>query len=95
MGLVFRVKKFFDANAILVTVSTLLLLFLVVVLSIRLRAGEMATMFKIGCGKGTILSLILAELLIVFLVAAAIIGVGVWFVQMNADDLVRGLLNRT
>lgn len=95
MSLVFRVKKFFTANAIMVAASTALLLFLVVLLSIRLRQGEMETMFKIGCGRGTMAMLIAAELLIVFLIAAVCITLGVIAVQWNADDLVRTLLNRS
>ena len=95
MSLVFRVKKFFTANAILVAFSTALLLVLVVLLSIRLRKGEMETMFKIGCAKRTMASLILAELLIVFLVAGICITLGVITVHWNADDLVRSLLSGT
>jgi len=95
MGLVFRVKSFFTANAILVAVSTALLLILVVLLSMRLRQGEMQTMFKIGCGKGTMAWLLAAELAIVFSVAAILIVAGVCWVQANSDDLVRTLLNRS
>ena len=93
MNLVFRVKRFFTANAVLVAISTALLLLLVILLSIRLRQGEMETMFKIGCGRGTMASLIFAELAIVFLVAGVCISLGVIFVQYNADDLVRSLLS--
>jgi putative ABC transport system permease protein len=95
MGLVFRVRRFFNANALLVAVSTALLLCLVVLLSIRLRQGEMETMFKIGCGRGTMASLIAAELLIVFLVAGLCITAAVVAVQLNADELVRTLLSRS
>jgi len=52
MSLVFRVKRFFDANAILIGVSTGMLLLLVLMLSLRLRAGEMQTMFQLGCSRG-------------------------------------------
>ena len=95
MDLVFRVRRFFTANAILVAVSTALLLCLVVMLSIRLRQGEMATMYKIGCGRGTMMALILAELSIVFLVAAVCITLGVILVQTNADQLVQTLMSRS
>ena len=93
MDLVFRVKQFFTANAILISLSTTLLLLLVILLSIRLRKGEMETMFKIGCGRGTMISLILAELVIVSAIAACCIALGVWCVQLNADELVRGWLS--
>ncbi|MGI9517512.1 MAG: ABC transporter permease [Pirellulaceae bacterium] len=92
MQLVFRVQKFFNANAILIGFSTALLLVLVVLLSIRLRAGEMETMFKIGCARGTMASLIAAELFIIFVMAAACVGVVVTVTNWYADDLVRSLL---
>jgi putative ABC transport system permease protein len=88
MAMVFRVQKFFQANALLIGMSTLLLLALVVALSIRLRAGEMETMFKIGCSRGTMASLIVAELAIV-LCAAAVVIAGITVVALaNADALV-------
>lgn len=95
MSLVFRVRQFFNVNAILISISTCLLLFLVILLSIRLRKGEMETMFKIGCGRGTMAALVLAELSIVFVVAAICISLGVLLIQWNADDLVRGWLSGT
>jgi hypothetical protein len=46
--LVFRIKRFFDANAALVGVATGLFLLLVVLLSVRLRRPEMETLFRLG-----------------------------------------------
>ena len=92
MQLVFRVQRFFNANALLIGASTALLLVLVVLLSIRLRAGEMQTMFKIGCARGTMASLIVAELLIVFALAALCVTSVVVATSWYADDLVRSLL---
>ena len=65
LGLVFQVKRFFDANFALITVSTALFLVLVVLLSRRIRKREMETMFKIGCSRLTVFWLQAAELLIV------------------------------
>jgi len=78
MSLVFRVKRFFDANAILIGVSTGMLLLLVLMLSLRLRAGEMQTMFQLGCSRGRILQLQFAEIFIIVSIAAVLIGVTVW-----------------
>ena len=78
MSLVFRVKRFFDANAILIGVSTLLLLVLVLMLSLRLRAREMQTMFQLGCSRGRIFQLQFAEVLIIVSLAAALVGLAVW-----------------
>jgi len=72
LDLVFRVKHFFDAQALLVGVTTALLLALVVLLSLRLRRGEMETMFKIGCARWMILSMQATEIVIVVAAGVAI-----------------------
>jgi zinc transport system substrate-binding protein len=83
LDLVFRVKRFFDAQAMLVGVATALLLSLVVLLSLRLRRGEMETMFKIGCARMTIVWLLATEIVIVLAVGLAI-AVGLsWVVLQN------------
>jgi putative ABC transport system permease protein len=83
LELVFRVKRFFDAQAALVGAAMVLLLVLVALLSLRLRRGEMETMFKIGCARTTIISLVTAEIALV--VAAGIaIALGLsWVVVAN------------
>ena len=65
LGLVFRIKRFFDANAALVGVATGLFLLLVVLLSLRLRRPEMETLFRLGCARGLIAKLVGAELLVI------------------------------
>ena len=83
LDLVFRVKRFFDAQALLVGVTTALLLSLVVLLSLRLRRGEMETMFKIGCARRTIIWLLATEIVIVVAVGITI-AVGLsWVVLQN------------
>ena len=83
LDLVFRVKRFFDAQALLVGVAMALLLSLVVLLSLRLRRGEMETMFKIGCARMTIVWLLATEIVIVVAVGIAI-AVGLsWVVLQN------------
>ena len=62
LGLVFRIKRFFDANAALVGVATGLFLVLVVLLSLRLRRPEMETLFRVGCARGLMARLMAAEL---------------------------------
>jgi putative ABC transport system permease protein len=62
LGLVFRIKRFFDANAALVGVATALFLLLVVLLSVRLRRQEMETLFRLGCARGLMARLVLVEL---------------------------------
>ena len=83
LDLVFRVKRFFDAQALLVGTAMALLLALVVLLSLRLRRGEMETMFKIGCSRMTIFWLQATEILIVVLAGIAIAAGLSWMVLQN------------
>jgi len=92
MSMVFQIEKFFNANAILIAISTGMLLVLVVMLSLRLRKREMETMFKLGCSKGTILMLQLGEMGIIFGVAAIILSFAVWGVDQGCGDWVEALL---
>lgn len=65
LGLVFKVKRFFDLNYALVAASTGLFLALTILLSLRLRQREMQTLFQLGCSRGTVFWLQALELLIV------------------------------
>jgi putative ABC transport system permease protein len=92
MSLVFQVKRFFDANAILVAVSTALLLALIVVLSVRLREREMDTMFRMGASRNTITMLLIGEIGIVFGFALLWIGLAMALLNYYAEPIVRSLL---
>jgi putative ABC transport system permease protein len=92
MALVFRVKQVLDANAALVAVSTAMLLTLVVLLSLRLREREMETMFKLGCNRGTIVMLQVAEMGIIFAIALILLMLAVWGVWLLSGDFVESLL---
>jgi putative ABC transport system permease protein len=92
MALVFRVKQVLDANAILVAVSTAMLLVLVVLLSLRLRQREMETMFKLGCTRGTIVLLQVAEMGIIFGIAVVMLSLAVWGVWLLSGNFVESLL---
>jgi len=74
MGLVFKVKRFFDANFALISVSTGLFIALVVLLSRRIRKREMETMAKIGCSRLTAFWLQAAELAIVLVISLGLAG---------------------
>lgn len=76
MGLVFQVKTFFDANFVLVIVTTGLLVALVLFLSYRLRRPEMETLYKIGCGRMTVFWLQSVELVLLLAVAAGVAAAG-------------------
>jgi putative ABC transport system permease protein len=76
LGLVFRIKRFFDANAVLVGVATGLFLLLIVLLSLRLRRPEMETLFRLGCARGLIAKLVATELLAIGGVSLALALLG-------------------
>lgn len=80
LDLVFRVKRFFDAQALLVGVATGLLLALVVLLSLRLRRGEMETMFKIGCARWMVFGMQATEVIIVVALGVLVAGALTWLV---------------
>ena len=80
LDLVFRVKRFFDAQALLVGITMAMLLALILLLSMRLRRGEMQTMFKIGCGRRMIFWLQATEILIVLTAGIAIAAAASWVV---------------
>ena len=93
LEMVFRVKQLFFANAMLVSISTVLLLVLVVLLSMRLRAGEMATMYKLGCSRGTIALLQIGELFFVFLIAGVALTIAIFWIRSVAGGLVERLIS--
>jgi putative ABC transport system permease protein len=92
MSLVFQVKKFFDANAVLIAVSTTLLLFLVIMLSLKLRYREMQTMSKIGCNRGTLVMLQVGEMGFIFLIAAVLLCGAAWVVWRFSGNIVQAML---
>ncbi len=64
LGFVLRVKRFFDANLVLVSAATALFLLLIVLLWLRVRQREFETLHKIGCARLMVARLVAAELLI-------------------------------
>lgn len=88
-GFIFRVKRFFDLNYAVVAVSTVLFLVLVVLLSARLREGEFRTLHRIGAGRGIVLRLFAAELLIVFAGSALLAGAIAGLLFAFAPDVFR------
>jgi putative ABC transport system permease protein len=81
LGVVFRVKVFFDANALLVGLSTAMFLAVIVTLSLAVRRRERLTLFKLGCARATVARLMASEL-------ALVIGAGVLLALAGAAALV-------
>ena len=62
---IFRIRNVLDAVIAIVAVATLMAMMLVFALSLRLRTREIQTVFKLGCRKGTIARLLLAEIALI------------------------------
>lgn len=65
---IFRIKTVLDVIIIVAGLSTGLTILLVFILSLRLRARELTTIFRLGCGRLTTSGFVIAEL---FLIAFA------------------------
>jgi len=92
LGLVFKVKRFFDANFALVAASTGLFLSLTILLSLRLRRREMETMFQMGCSRGTVFWLQACELLIVLAFSVVVAGALALASGASGDWLMRQVM---
>ena len=59
---------------------------LIVLLSRRLRAREMETLFLLGCDRQTQLAMQAAELAILFAAAASLASLAAWFTAVWGGD---------
>lgn len=92
LSIVFRVEQLVWISSVLATAVTAALVSLVALLSIRLRAGEMQTLAKIGCSKGTLVAIIGTEIGLMILAGIAVaVGASVATNLLIADSL-RSLL---
>ncbi|MFV1994859.1 MAG: ABC transporter permease [Verrucomicrobiales bacterium] len=86
---IFRIRKLLNAIVAVVALATLLSVFLVFMLSLRLRADELETLFRLGGSRGAAAAFVVAELTLVglasLLVAAALgVAVRLWQDQLLA-----------
>ena len=91
MGFLFQLKRFFDANVILVTIATGLFLALIVLLSLRIRERERQTLFHIGCSRFTTFRLQVTELCMLILagvILAAVFAAGFFTYVVEVRGLV-------
>jgi putative ABC transport system permease protein len=91
---IFRIKGVLDAVILVVGGATLLALILVLALSLRLRAGEVETIFKLGCSRATIARLLGAEIALILAAAALLTGLLLAIVAHHDEALVRALFIR-
>lgn len=66
---IFKIKGFLDSVFVIVAVSTVLLLGLVVMLSLRLRSREIQTMYRMGCSRFKVAELLGFEIGIIIVVS--------------------------
>ncbi len=88
---IFRIKSVMDAVIVIVAAATVLALVLVFSLSLRLRQRELHTIFKLGCSRTTIASLLGAEILIIGLLAGVLCIVLLFVVDAYSSEVVRSL----
>jgi putative ABC transport system permease protein len=91
---IFRIKNVLDAVIAVVALATLLAIVLVFALSLRLRQGEIQTIFKLGCRRLTIARLLAAELFLIIVFSGLVCGAMMALVDQFANDLVRVLFIR-
>lgn len=86
---IFRIRNVLDAVIAIVGITTLLAMVLVFTLSLRLRRREIQTIFKLGCSKGTIARLLLAEIGFIVLISVVLTGIIAIVLDQSASGLVR------
>jgi putative ABC transport system permease protein len=91
MANIFKIRNVLDAIIMLVGTATLLALFLVFSLSLRLREKEIEIIFKLGCNRATIARLLGAEILIIVLMSAGVCSGFLSLVSFYDQPLVRNL----
>lgn len=79
---ILKIKSLFDLATVTIILVTVLFLSLNIALSVRLRQREMVTMYKIGCGRFTIIGLYFWEYLIIFL-TSILIALGLSFAVVS------------
>ncbi|MCH7726196.1 MAG: hypothetical protein IH991_06930, partial [Planctomycetes bacterium] len=86
---VLMVRSYIIAIIAVVSLVTLLTISLVIVLSIRLRRGEIATMTKMGCSRFTIASVLGSQILIIIAISAVFAAVLTLITDAYGPELVR------
>ena len=88
LGFVLRIRAFFDANALLVSLSTALFLGVIVALSVQARRRELETLYKLGCSRARAAGILATELGLVVGAGA----LGALLLALFASGLARALL---
>ena len=89
---IFRVQGILNGAFGLLGLSTILLIVLVVMLSLRLRQREMQTMFKLGCSRAMVAGLLAAEISITVAISVTATVVMTVLTARYVDEILRGLV---
>lgn len=89
---IFKVRNILDTVIAIVTFATFLAMFLVFSLSLRLRAREIETIFKLGCKKGTITRIMAAEILVIVFFSTILCILFLLAIDFVKQDLISYLL---
>jgi putative ABC transport system permease protein len=92
---IFRIRKLLHAVVIIVALATLLTLVLVFLLSLRLRARELETIYRLGCSRLAMAGFVIAEMT---LIAAASISLAFILMAITTafeEPLITFLLHQT
>ena len=86
---IFKIRNVLDAVIAIVAFATFLAMLLVFALSVRLRAKEINTIYKLGCRKGTTVRFICAEIVMILLASAILCGILLSVLSGFNHELVR------
>lgn len=89
---IFKIKKVFDSMLGVVGIAALLILFLVFTLSLKLRSREIDTVFKLGSRRGTIVQLLVAEILLLLFISLVTVGVLLILSAQFSEGLIKLML---
>ena len=89
---IFKIKKVFDSMLGVVGIAALLILFLVFALSLKLRAREIETVFKLGSKRGAIMQLLSAEIILLLFTSSLLVGVLLILSSQFSDQLLKAIL---
>lgn len=92
LSIVFRIEQLTWMCSIAAGIVTCLLLGLVVNLSMRLRAAEMQTMFRLGCSRMTIAMLHGSEIVLLLLASSILASAAALMTLRSAASVLRSIL---
>lgn len=92
LSVVFRIEQLVWISSLVATSATALLLGLVLSLSLRLRAAEMQTMFRLGCSRFTVVRLLASEVVLMLAAGTTVALLAARLTQELASESMRQFL---